>query len=377
MKTICVIGLGYIGLPMALLLSKKNRVVGYDTDITKITNLKKGICPFKEKKVKSLYQSSYKNILFVNEIIISDVYIICVPTPVIKINKFNYKDDLRIFYNVISILKSKIKKNDTIIIESTCPPGTADKISKMSNFKNIDIVVCPEKAIPGMTIEEMTSNDRVIGVESNKAFNKVRNLYNTFNSGEKIKAKFAEAELSKLFENTFRDVNIALANEFDEISNKFKSNYKTIRSISNLHPRVNLHESSIGVGGHCIPVDPWFLGQINSDSIIYNSRKKNIKKEDITFRRISHTIQINKIKKLLLFGITYKPNTDDLRNSPAKKIADKILKKYSKKLDVTIFDPFIHSLSSNLIKKKYDLMIILVKHDKHLNKFKYKKVMDL
>lgn len=365
MKNITVIGLGYIGLPMALLLaSKKLTINAYDIDKNKINDLKRGICTLGESKVIKLFKKKSKFLNFTNKLISSDTYIVCVPTPVKQINKYYYKSDLKILNDVFNKLKKKIKKNDLVIIESTCPPLTAVKMrNKICKKKSVDIAVCPERAIPGNTIEEMIYNDRIIGCSSTKVFKKVSKLYNFFHKGKKKFCSLVEAELTKLFENTYRDVNIALSNELDFICKKFGANSKMVISQSNLHPRVNIHEPGIGVGGHCIPVDPWFLleKKNKNDSIISCSRKINLKQEKNITNKVLSFIKKNNCKKILCYGATYKPDTEDTRNSPALNIYHNLRR--MTKVNIEMYDPFFQKSNyTNLIKKKFDLIIVLVKH---------------
>ena len=207
----------------------------------------------------------------------------------------------------------------------------------------------------------------VIGTDNKKSFLKVKNIYKFISKGKINFCKPIEAELIKLFENTYRDVNIALANEFKNISDKYSADFKLALNYANKHPRVNIHNSGIGVGGHCIPVDPWFL--INNkikNSLIYLSRKINTNKTIQTLKVIEKKIQkINKNKKILIFGVTFKENVSDIRNSPAYLIAKKILDKYD---NIKVYDPHNVKLNNisfkNLRKTKFEYVFILVKHNK-------------
>ena len=364
---ITIMGMGYIGFPTALLLAHKNRhIICVDNDKKKIKNLKNGNFIFKEKEINLLFKKKRKYLSFKEKIEISDVYIVCVPTPVKKNSKFLYKSDLSILKDIFGKLEKTLKKNDLVIIESTCPPKTAlqfySKIKKKFNFY---LATCPERAMPGNTIKEMVNNYRVIGASSEEAFRKTKKIYQLFVKGKIYKTELTEAELVKLFENSYRDVNIAFANEVDTICKKYSINSKKLIKLSNFHPRVKIHEPGIGVGGHCIPVDPWFLlgdDKISNNSIIYNSRILNLKKEVETYKSL-HKILNNK-SKILFFGTTYKKNTDDIRNSPAINLINKLKKKYPK---AKIFDPI--NLSNNTINLQkvksilFDIIIIFVKHD--------------
>ena len=364
LKNITVIGMGFIGLPTALLLANSRTLVNcIDINKDKISQLKKGNLSLKEGGIKNLFNKKKKFLKFSDKILKSNTYIVCLPTPTKKIDKFYYKQDLKIINKLFSQLEKILKKNDLVIIESTCPPRTAlnfyKKISKKIKFH---VSTCPERAIPGSTIHEMTNNSRIIGSSSNLAYKKTRMIYDKFAKGKIYRTSLVEAELIKLYENTFRDVNIALSTELQKIAEKYSVNSEKIFQLANLHPRVNFLKSGVGVGGHCIPVDPWFLIKRDKNSIIYNSRVINLKQEDKIFNKIKRIV--NKKKNILLFGITYKENVDDIRNSPALNIIKKIKRINTK---VNIFDPINDSFNNinikDLRKKKFDLLIIFVKHD--------------
>jgi nucleotide sugar dehydrogenase len=374
-KNITVIGMGFIGLPTALLLANSKTLINcIDIDKNKISELKKGNLFIKERDIKNLFDKKKKFLRFSDKIIKSNTYIVCLPTPTKKIDKFFYKQDLKIINKSFFQLEKILKKNDLVIIESTCPPKTAlnfyQKINKKIKFH---VSTCPERAIPGSTIHEMTNNSRIIGSSSNLAYKKTRMIYDKFVKGKVYRTSLVEAELIKLYENTFRDVNIALSTELQKIAEKYNVNTKKVFQLSNLHPRVNFLKSGIGVGGHCIPVDPWFLIKRDKNSIIYNSRIINLKQEDKIFNKINKII--GKKKNTLLFGVTYKENVDDIRNSPALNIIKKIRKVNTK---VNIFDPINDNFNNINIKdlreKKFDLLVVFVNHDwLKKNSINYKK----
>ncbi len=375
MSSITVIGMGYIGLPTALLLANSRTQINcIDIDENKISNLKKGKLFLKENNLKKLFLKKKKYLKFSKKLIKSKTYIICLPTPTKKISRFNYKEDLSIINKFLSKLEKIIQKDNLIIIESTCPPNTALNFYRKINKKTrVHVSTCPERAIPGSTIKEMTFNPRIIGSSSKFAFKKTKSVYNNFVRGKMYNTSLVEAELVKLFENTFRDVNIALSSELQSISDKFDLNTNKIFKLANLHPRVNILKSGIGVGGHCIPVDPWFLIQKKKNSIIYNSRVINLKQEEKVFNKVKK-ILIKK-RNILLFGITYKENIDDIRNSPALNIIKKLKNIYPK---VNIFDPVNSNYNNvsfkDLKKLKFDLLVVFVKHDwLKRNQIKYKK----
>ena len=379
---ITVIGMGYIGLPTALLLAHQNRkIICIDNDKKKIKDLKSGNLTLKEKSINLLFKKKRKYLNFSEKIEVSSTYIVCVPTPVKKQSKFLYKEDLSILNLIFKNLEKILKKNDLVVIESTCPPETASKFyNKIKKKFNFYLATCPERAMPGNTINEMINNYRVIGSSCDKTFEKTKKLYQLFVKGKIYKTGLTEAELIKLFENSYRDVNIGFANEIDTICKKYLINSKKIIKLSNFHPRVKIHEPGIGVGGHCIPVDPWFLigkDKTRNNSVIYKSRILNLKKEDEIYNNLYKIL--NKKSKILFFGTTYKKNTEDMRNSPAINLISRLTKKYS---EAKIFDP-INQLHNNIKLEKvklilFDIIIIFVNHDwLKKNKLKSKKIISL
>lgn len=377
MSNIQVIGLGYIGFPLACLLSKKNKIICIDIDRTKILNLKKKILPFKEKKLKNLFEKNFKNLCFQNDINPTkknNTYVICVPTPLI-----NNKAELKYLYNVLENLKKFLKEDDLVVIESTIPPGTTQNIYKKYNFykKKINLAYCPERAIPGNTIFEMQNNYRVIGGINLSSSLKTKKIYKLF-CKKLILTNSLEAEISKLAENTHRLVNISLANEINDLCKDYRIESKNLFRITNLHPRVNYLKPGIGIGGHCIPIDPLFLNEKKQIKLIDASINIDKQLTNKTIRLILSNVKNKKNDKVLCLGVTYKENVDDLRESAAIKIISKLKKNIK---NIYIYDPLNKSLNNisekKLKKYKFDLIIFLVNHNnfKKLN-FKPTKILD-
>ena len=377
MSNIQVIGLGYIGFPLACLLAEKRKIICVDIDKSKILNLRKKKIPFREKKLKSLFNKNFKNLFFKNNIIRekkNSTFIICVPTPL-----KNKKAELKYLHNAMEDLKNVLKKNDLVIIESTIPPGTTQKIYKKYNFykKKIYLAYCPERAIPGNTLFEMQNNFRVIGGINLSSSLKAKKIYILFCKKTLI-SNAIEAEISKLAENTHRLVNITLANELNELCKNYGVLSKNLFKITNFHPRVNYLKPGIGIGGHCIPIDPLFLNQKKQIKLISTSifADKNLTNKIV--KSILLKIKNKNKDKILCLGVTYKENVDDLRESAAIKIIDK-LKKTIK--NIYVYDPLNRSLN-NIDEKKiknyrFDLTIYLVNHNKFKNiKFNSKKIID-
>ena len=380
---ISVIGLGYIGLPFALLLSKK----GFSVDAIDINEL----------KIKSLINASYrseeedinlifnqvknkKNLNFSTKLNNSDFYILCLPTPIKK----NKMCDLSYLNKAIKQISTVIKKKNTIIIESTVPIGTTKKlfilINKLRPDLNGQLNICfsPEKAIPGNTLTEMKSNQRIIGA-SKKTFKLVKKIYEKFTTKKVKNYTIEEAEASKLLENSFRDNQIAFSNYIGIEFKKRNLNTNKIIEICNMHPRVNLLSPSIGVGGHCIPLDPYFLNfEKTRDNMILLSRKMNNKKTIIIISKLRKIIKLNKNKKICFWGIGYKPGSSDIRESPAIKIINAL----NKKDKFYISDPLFEIMTNKTLKisnfinpdkalKRFNLHIILNLKQKYVKeKFK-------
>lgn len=260
-----VIGLGYIGLPTALMLaSKGNDVVGTDYNGELISKLNQNQLTFEEKGLESLFlNATNKNIFFTQEYISTNFYIITVPTPYDKNSK---KIDPSFVIAATKQVLSVCKKDTILVIESTVSPGTIDKFirplinnSDLELNKDIHLVHAPERILPGQMIYELENNSRTIGADLPEIAEKVKTIYQTFCKGEIICTDIRTAEMSKVVENTFRAVNIAFANELTKIARYDNLDVHEIIRISNMHPRVNILNPGPGVGGHCIPVDPWFL----------------------------------------------------------------------------------------------------------------------
>ena len=331
MNNIQIIGMGYIGLPLACLLANKKKITCVDIDKTKIKNLKKSILPFKEKNLKNLFTKNFSKFSFdhkISKIKKKNIYIICVPTPLKK-----NKADLRYLYSVLENLSKILVKNDLIIIESTIPPGTTNKIYKKYKFfeKKIYLAYCPERAIPGNTIFEMQNNYRIIGGINTASTLLAKKIYSLISKNIFL-TNSLQAEISKLAENTYRLVNISLANEINEICINYNIKSKELFKITNLHPRVNFLKPGIGIGGHCIPIDPIFLNEKKRLKSINASMDINRKITNRIVKKILENIQNKKKDKILCLGVTYKENVDDIRESPAIKIIDKLKKHVKNKL---------------------------------------------
>ena len=390
-----VIGLGYIGLPTALMLSSHGvEVVGTDYNSELVATLNAGHTTFKEKGLDDLFSKAIQSgIKFTTEYQKTDVYIVSVPTPY---DKFSKKVDA---CYVVSAVKDVLKvapQGATVVIESTVSPGTIERFVRpeieKSGFvigKDINLVHAPERIIPGNMVYELLHNNRTIGADDKEIGEKIKNIYSSFCEGEIVVTDIKTAEMTKVVENTFRAVNIAFANELAKICRHDNMDVYEIIKICNMHPRVNILQPGPGVGGHCISVDPWFLvGDYPSlAKVIDESMKTNDGMPDFVLNRIYEIMKENNmtdISKVGLYGLTYKENVDDMRESPTLQLLESQERHLATGLKV--YDPFIEK---DIVKNQYhnldsflddiDLVVIMVKHNEiidNMNKLTEKLVLD-
>ena len=372
---ISVIGLGYIGLPFSMILAKNGfKVSGYDVDKKKLKKLKSKKYLFEEKNLNNLIknQKVLQNLSFTNKLKLANLYILCLPTPLNKKNNCDYQ----YIYKALKEISKVIKDKDKIILESTVEIGFTDKIKKILEIKKkklkIDIYYVSEKAIPGNTLYEMIYSDRIIGSNiGNKEF--IFKLYKSFVKGNIFITNNKEAEATKLIENTYRDFNIGLATNLSQILKKKNVDYKKVFNLSNRHPRVNILSPLFGVGGHCIPIDPFFLENKKS-GLISKIRKINNGYIDVISKKINFFIKNNESKKICFWGFGYKLNTNDTRESPPLKIYNKVRKSNCFASDFNEILKIRSFLKSDSALKKCDLHLIFNLNDSYINrKFKNKK----
>ncbi|MCK4520282.1 nucleotide sugar dehydrogenase [Candidatus Parcubacteria bacterium] len=368
-KTICVLGLGYIGLPTALFLAKAGyKVIGVDSNKNKIDDLIKRKFPFQEAGFPKLFKEAIKNLSFSLVPEKADVFIISVPTPITK----NRKPDLRFVKQAAEDINKILNDKNLIIIESTIPPGTAKEIvlpifkKRHKNYR-IYLSHAPERAIPGKTLKEMVEDDRVIGGIDKKSSNLTKEIYSSFVKGKIYLTDTTTAEFVKIIENTYRDVNIAFANELAKLCDKIKINVWEAIKLANLHPRVNINLPGPGVGGHCLAIDPWFLVRKddNGTQAIKLARTINDSMPDYVINLISKTVKNIKKPTITILGAAYKANIDDWRETPALKII-KLAKK--KGWQVKIHDPYIKNFPYKLLNikealKNSDCAVLVTNHD--------------
>ncbi len=369
MKKIAVVGLGYVGLPLAVLLSRNYAVVGVDVNEKRVSDLNRGICFIDEADFQQEFKSGHvrENFSAKNSPEAADVFIIAVPTPV-TVDK---KADLSYVDSALESILSHLRKGNLVIIESTVPPLTTADASKIIKAKkgltvpeDVLLAHCPERVLPGNTLHELINNSRIVGGVDKASTEAAAEIYASFTKGEIVKTDATTAEFCKLIENAFRDVNIAFANELGLMAEQLGINIKEAISIANRHPRVNIHSPGIGVGGHCIPIDPWFLVEADRDytTVIQASRKVNDWMPYITAGKVMAAVKGVTQPRIVTIGLSYKPNVGDLRESPAIEIV-KILRE--KGYAVADYDPLIEGKKYDSLEsaaKGADCLVILVEH---------------
>lgn len=390
-----VIGLGYIGLPTALMMASHGvEVIGTDYNKELVATLNAGKTTFKEKGLDELFQSALQSgVKFTTRYQVTDTYIVSVPTPY---DKFSKKVDACYVVAAIKDVLRVCPRGATVVIESTVSPGTIDKyvcpIIEENGFKigtDIHLVHAPERIIPGNMVYELLYNNRTIGADDRMIGEKVKKLYASFCQGEIVVTDIRTAEMTKVVENTFRAVNIAFANELAKICRHDNMDVYEIIRICNMHPRVNILQPGPGVGGHCISVDPWFLvGDYPSlAKVIDESMKTNDGMPDFVLSRIYEIMKekgLTDIGRVGLYGLTYKENVDDMRESPTLQLLESQERHLAPTLKV--YDPFIvrdvvehqyHDLDTFLA--DVDMVVIMVKHNEikeNMDKLAGKVVLD-
>ncbi len=322
---ICIIGLGYIGLPTAAMFATHgHKVLGVDVNKKVIDALNKGKIIIEEPNLEEIVNTAVKNrsLRAAMEPEESDAFIICVPTPI----RPDKTADLTYVEDGIRRILPYLKKGNIIVLESTSPPGTTrdfmGAILEEAGFvpgQDVYLAYCPERVLPGRILIELKENSRVVGGINEESAYVVKKLYESFVEGEIYISEATTAEMCKLMENTYRDVNIALANELAMLCEKMGVNAWEVIKYANKHPRVNIHMPGPGVGGHCIAVDPWFIVEKQPEraKIIKLARNTNDGMPQYVFEKIKDlTKDVGGKIKVCILGVTYKPNVDDMRESP-------------------------------------------------------------
>jgi len=396
MKNVCVLGMGYTGLPTALMLAAYgSEVVGVDINQALIEQLQEGKLTFCEEGLAELFDQALSNsIHFQSNCPEAQIYIVAVPTP---FNIDTKRIDPSFLVTAINNILDVYPEGSIIIIESTVSPGTIDRHIRpaieergLITGKHVHLSHAPERIIPGSTIRELRENARVIGADTQEVAEVVKELYASFCSGDIVVTDIRTAEMAKIVENTYRDINIAFANELAKICRHDDLDVYKIIKIANMHPRVDILQPGPGVGGHCISVDPWFLvgDHPRLSLLIHEARKINDSMPEFVLERVYDISRENgdlDISRIGFYGLTYKENVDDIRESPSLQIVGS-MKKHLCGQHVKIYDPFI---KADIVQNQYhdldtfladvDMVVILVAHNEikeNMGKLKDKIILD-
>jgi len=375
-KKICVIGLGYIGLPTAALLANRGYDIhGVDVVQSTVDTINAGNIHIVEPDLDTFVRSAVNsgNLKADTKAVEADVFIIAVPTPFHE----GYVPNIDYVVSATKAIAPYLKENNIVILESTSPVGTTDKVEDVLKEEGVDtsklyIAHCPERVLPGQIMRELVENDRIVGGTTPEATQKTVEFYKTFVSGEVLSTTARTAEMAKLTENSFRDTNIAFANELSILCDKFDIDVWELISLTNRHPRVNVLQPGAGVGGHCIAVDPWFIVHAGGDDakIIRTAREINTYKTEWSIEKIKNAAlkfeNENKRKaKVACMGLAFKPDIDDLREAPALYIANTLK---SDGLDILAVEPNINEhkdftiVNYNDAINEADIIVFLVGH---------------
>lgn len=387
-ESVGVVGLGYIGLPTAAILASRGvRVHGVDVNDETIEAIGAGRVPFVEPELGDLvHDAVYRGLLTASrEPCAADAFVIAVPTPFHE----DKSADLGYIESAGRSLAPKLGGHELIVLESTSPPGTTQHLANVildvrpdlfldtNDSDGLKFAHCPERVLPGKVMEEIVSNDRIIGGMSDRASSQAAALYRTFCEGEMLITNSETAEMAKLVENSYRDVNIAFANELSIISDRLNIDVRELIQLANHHPRVNILQPGPGVGGHCIAVDPWFIVAAAPEeaNLIRQARLTNDSKPAWVLERIRQKLCASNGNTLAALGLSFKANIDDLRESPAMRIVETFADS-NPEYTVLVVEPHIEHLPPRLSHfsnvqlvsleeslRRADVAAILVGHD--------------
>lgn len=390
-EKVCVVGLGYIGLPTAAFIASKGvHVTGVDVNSKFVESINKGEVPFFEPGfdvlLKRVVDEGY--LVAQTEQVEADAYIVCVPTPF----KEDHKVDTKFIDSAVEAMAPHLRPGALVVLESTSPPGTTEDMGNYilelrpdlsldeDDENAIFVAHCPERVLPGQIMEEMENNDRVIGGLTPRGTQLAVDLYGTFCTAELLQTNATTAEMAKLTENSFRDVNIAFANELSLISDRLGIDVWELIDLANHHPRVNILQPGPGVGGHCIAVDPWFIvSSVPEEAkIIKMARDVNDGKPAWVIEQVKAAFEGKESSTVAALGIAFKNDIDDLRESPSLSIV-KTLGEENPDLDIRVVEPNVAELPDSLssvpnLKKQdletavhdADVVLLLVNHKEFL-----------
>ncbi len=390
-QKICILGLGYIGLPTASTFATHGlRVIGVDINPYVVNTLKEGKIHIVEPGLGTVVEQAVKsgNLTVASQPEEADAFLIAVPTPFHENQYQEYEGrkyklaDMGAVISAAEAIVPCLRKGNLVVLESTSPPRTTldlvAPILERSGLKaGTDFFLCysPERVLPGQILRELIENARVIGGVTPESARAGHDLYAIFVKGDILETDATTAEMVKLMENTTRDVNIAIANEFSRLAEKFGVDVWEAISLANRHPRINILSPGPGVGGHCISVDPWFFVETAPEltPLIYNARRVNDEQPHFVVRKVKQALGDLRGKKVAALGLAYKPDVDDLRESPATEVVHLL---QDEGAQVKVWEPFkpdaampgitmAHSLEESL--QDADLLLLLVKHTEFLH----------
>lgn len=388
-NTVSIIGLGYIGLPTAAVIAGRGiKVIGVDIDQHVVDTINQGKIHIVEPDLETLVHEVVRTgkMRATTQVEPADAFLIAVPTPF----KGDHEPDLTYVESASRAIAPVLKKGDMVILESTSPVGSTEQMAQWlaqarpdltfplqaGESADINLAYCPERVLPGKVIRELVENDRVVGGVTPHCAARAATLYKTFVNGDCIITNARTAEMCKLTENSFRDVNIALANELSLICDELDINVWELISLANRHPRVNILQPGPGVGGHCIAVDPWFIVDKSPKTarLIRTAREVNDHKPNYVIEKVKAAAAKIKNPNIACLGLAFKADIDDLRESPSLEIVQQL-----KKLNLgTLYvaEPHIGQLPADLKAENVefasaedavanaDIVLLLVNHQK-------------
>jgi len=361
-KHICVSGLGFIGLPTACVLANSGyTVLGIDTNLEVVSHIKS----LKFRTLELNLQPLLEEVITAGRLKVStkvepaDIHIIAVPTPLTS----EQLPDLSFLHAALQAIEPHLRPQDLVLVESTSPIGTTDSLAKklQEHCSEVYIAYCPERVLPGNILHELIYNARVVGGINEASTVKAVDFYKSFVQGEVVATNAKTAEAIKLAENTYRDINIAYANELSMMADYHGLDIQNLINLANKHPRVQIHQPGPGVGGHCIPLSPKFLASSNPNyaKLITTAREINNEKTKWVIEKIKRSIRESNAKIVACLGLTYKPNVPDFRGSPSLIITESL----AKDAEVLRVDPYLpDGIGLEDALKRADIIIGLVAH---------------
>jgi UDP-N-acetyl-D-mannosaminuronic acid dehydrogenase len=368
---VCVLGLGYIGLPTASILATHGfKVIGVDVNEEVVKTINAGKIHIYESGLEQLVNEATcsGNLVARSAPEVADVFIIAVPTPITR----GKGADLEAVKAASASIVPYLRKGNLVILESTVPPGTTRELvqpilerSGLEPGAEFQLVHAPERVLPGQILKELVYNDRILGGITPESTERARDLYSSFVKGEIFITDETSAEMVKLVENTYRDINVAFANELAQICDFLDINVWEIINLANKHPRVKILQPGPGVGGHCIPVDPWFIVEKTPDlaKLIHQSRLVNDCMPDYVCDKVLGFLSEIPDPVISVFGVTYKENVDDIRESPSLEIIRHLR---DRGCTVKVHDPYVYpDVSVENIVTGSDCILVLVNHSEY------------